>query len=241
MKKINPKIFIVLFSIILGVFISIQIKMKVEPYRPVTINSLQMSKGEIESIKKEIIELEKLERKKIEELKVFENISEGGNNIIDILIEDREKNKMYSGASELKGPGITISMYDNIEKREWWFNINDDVIHDVDILNVLNDLRIAGAEAISINEERVMSTSEIKCGGPIIRINDKSSGIPFVIKVIGDPKLLMASVSAPGTNGYILKNVYNKGFDAEMQDEVKIPGYNGVFNFLYAKPVGEGD
>lgn len=241
MKKVNPKIIIIIFSLILGVFISVQIKMGIEPYKPVTINSLQMTKGDIENIKKEIIELEKLEKQKQGELKVFEDIIKGDNNIIDVLIEDRKKNKMYSGASELKGPGITISMYDNKEKRDWWFNVNDDVIHDVDILNVLNDLRIAGAEAISINEERVTSTSEIKCGGPIIRINDKSSGTPFVIKAIGNPKLLMASVSAPGTNGYILKNVYYKGFDVEIEDEVKIPGYDGIFEFLYAKPVGEGD
>lgn len=241
MKKNNPKIIITLFSLILGIFISVQIKMKLETHRHVTINSLQLAKSEIEAIKKEIIELEKTEKQKKEELKVLENISKGDDNIIDILNQDMEKNKIYSGASELKGPGITIAMYDNQEKRDWWFDINNDVIHDVDIWNIVNDLRIAGAEAISINGERLMSTSEIKCGGPIIRINDRSSGTPFVIKAIGDTKLLMASVSAPGTNGDILKNVYNKGFEVEVHDELIIPAYKGILDFKYAKPLGEGD
>ncbi len=241
MKKNNPKIIITLFSIILGIFIILQVKMKLEIYKPITINSLQIAKMEVESIKKEIIELEKVEKQKQEELIVLENISKGDDNIIDILNQDLEKNKIYSGISELKGPGIVISMYDNQEKRDWWFDINKDVIHDVDILNILNDLKVAGAEAISINDERVIATSEIKCGGPIIRINGRSSGIPFLIKAIGDTKLLMASVSAPGTNGDILKNVYNKGFEVEVKDKIIIPSYKGMFDFKYAKPLGESD
>lgn len=241
MKKNHPKIIITVFSLILGLFIAIQINMKLETYRPVNIDSLQLAKSEIENIKKEMIELEALEKHKLEELNVLHNISKGDDNIIDILNSDLEKNKMYSGVSELKGPGIEIAMYDNQEVRDWWFDINEDVIHDVDILNILNDLRIAGAEAISINGERVMATSEIKCGGPIIRINERSSGTPFVIKAIGDTKLLMASVSASGTNGDILKNVYNKGFELEAKDEVVIPAYKGILDFKYAKPVGEGD
>lgn len=241
MKKNHPKIIITVFSLILGLFIAIQINMKLETYRPVNIDSLQLAKSEIENIKKEIIELERLEKHKLEELNVLHNISKGDDNIIDVLNLDLEKNKIYSGVSELKGPGIEIAMYDNQEVRDWWFDINEDVIHDVDILNILNDLRIAGAEAISINGERVMATSEIKCGGPIIRINERSSGTPFVIKAIGDTKLLMASVSASGTNGDILKNVYNKGFELEAKDEVVIPAYKGILDFKYAKPVGEGD
>ena len=241
MKKNHPKIIITVFSLILGLFIAIQVNMKLETYRPVNIDSLQLAKSEIENIKKEMIELEALEKHKAEELNVLHNISKGDDNIIDILNSDLEKNKMYSGVSELKGPGIEIAMYDNQEVRDWWFDINEDVIHDVDILNILNDLRIAGAEAISINGERVMATSEIKCGGPIIRINERSSGTPFVIKAIGDTKLLMASVSASGTNGDILKNVYNKGFELEAKDEVVIPAYKGILDFKYAKPVGEGD
>lgn len=241
MKKISPKIIISLFSVGLGIFIAMQINMDLETHRPVTIKSLQMTKNEIESIKKELLELEKIERQKQEELIVMESISKGDDNIIDVLNLDLEKNKTYSGATELEGPGIEISMYDNQEKRDWFFDINRDLIHDVDILNILNDLRIAGAEAISINGERVMSTSEIKCGGPIISINDKSSGTPFVIKAIGDSKLLTAAVTASGTNGDILKNVYNKGFDIEVKDRVIIPAYDGSLDFKYAKPVGEGD
>ena len=241
MKKNNPKFVIAFFSMILGIFIAIQMKIKVEVYAPVTINALEMTKNEIVNINTEITELNRIIESREEELQILDSIAQGDENIIDLFIEDIKQNKMNLGQISLQGPGISISMYDNPEERPFDFDLNDDIIHDIDILNIINDLKLAGAEAISINGERIISTSEIKCAGPTIRINDRTSATPFVIKAIGDPKQLTASIDAPGTNGYILKNVLNKGFDTTIEDLIIIPGYRGTLNFRYAKPSGEGD
>lgn len=240
MKRNNPKIILTLFSIIIGIFIAIQMKLKVENYVPVTLGSIQMMKNEIVTVNKEIKELEKMINNKEDELEILSNTTKG-DDIIDRLSEDIKINKMNSGQTSLKGQGIIISMYDNPEERIVGFDINDDIIHDIDILNIINDLRIAGAEAISVNGERVISTSEIKCGGPIIRINGRSSGVPFVIKAIGDSKLLSASVTAPGTYGDIIKSVYQVGFKTSVEDSITISAYLGRFDFKYAKPSGEED
>lgn len=240
-KKDNPKIILGIFSVIIGIFIATQIKLQLEIYAPVTIKSLQATKAEISTINNEISELNEMIKVKEEELALLENISKGDDNIIDILLQDINYNMTHSGLTDLTGPGVTILMYDNPEEAIVGFDINDDIIHDVDILNIINDLKVAGAEAISINGERVVSTSEIKCGGPTIRINGRSSGTPFVIKAIGDPSLLHAAVNAPGTNGDILRNVYQIGFEPTMEDSVQIPAYTKTFNFQYAKPLGKGD
>lgn len=241
MKNNNPKIILTLFSVIIGIFIATQMKLNVQSYAPVTISSIQTMKSEINSINEEIKSLEKVIKNKEEELETLINIAKGDDNIINILSEDINKNKINSGKSKVKGPGIIITMYDNPEERMPGFNVNDDIIHDLDILTIVNDLRIAGAEAISINGERVISTSEIKCGGPTIRVNGRSSAVPFVIKAIGDSKLLNASVTAPRSHGDILKTVYQVGFDTSVEDSIIIPAYSGRFDFKYAKPLGEGD
>ena len=241
MKNNNPKIILTLFSVIIGIFIATQMKLNVQSYAPVTISSIQTMKNEINSINEEIKSLEKVIKNKEEELETLINIAKGDDNIINILSEDINKNKINSGKSKVKGQGIIITMYDNPAERMPGFDINDDVIHDLDILTIVNDLKIAGAEAISINGERVISTSEIKCGGPTIRVNGRSSAVPFVIKAIGDSKLLNASVTAPGTYGDILKSVYQVGFDTSVEDSIIIPAYSGRFDFKYAKPLGEGD
>ena len=241
MKKNNPKSVLTLFSVIIGVFIATQMKMNVESYAPVTLTSIQTMKNEINTVNEEIRELENVIKIKEEELELLENIAKGDDNIINILSEDINKNRINSGKTNVKGQGIIITLYDNPEERMPGFDVNDDIIHDLDILIILNDLRLAGAEAISINGERVLSTSEIKCGGPTIRVNGRSSAVPFVIKVIGDSKLLNASVTAPGTYGDILKSVYKIGFDTSVEDSITIPAYSGRFDFKYAKPLGEGD
>lgn len=241
MKKNNPRIILTVFSILVGVLIATQMKLKVESIAPVTIKSIQDVKTEVNNINNEILELDEIIKQKEQELEILENISKGDQNIVDILHEDLEINVANSGRTSLEGPGIRITMYDNMDSEIVGFDINDDVIHDVDILNILNDLKIAGAEAISINDQRVVSTSEIKCGGPIIRINGRSIGTPFVIKAIGDPMILMASVNAPGTYGDTLRSVFSIGFEPEVQDKVVIPAYKGNFSYRYAKPVGEGE
>jgi uncharacterized protein YlxW (UPF0749 family) len=241
MKNNNPKIILTLFSIFIGILIATQMKLKVESIAPVTLKSIQDAKTEINSINNEILELDKLIKQKEDELEILENISMGDKNIVDILNEDIKLNMAASGRLALEGPGIRITMYDNMDSEIIGFDINDDVIHDVDILNILNDLKIAGAEAISINNQRIISTSEIKCAGPVIRINGRSIGTPFVIKAIGDPKVLMASVNAPGTYGDTLKSVYLIGFEPEMVDKVTIPAYKVDLSYTYARPVGEGD
>ena len=159
-------------------------------------------------------------KQKEEELQILENILVDDRNIEDILLEDLKYNMTISGRTTLEGPGIQIVMYDNMDTVIEGFDLNDYIIHDVDILNVINDLKIAGAEAISINDQRVISASEIKCGGPIIRINDRSIATPFVIKAIGDPKLLMASVNAPGTYGDTLRSVFAIGFEPDRKSVV---------------------
>lgn len=241
MKKSNPKIILALFSVIIGIFIATQMKLKVELYTPVTIKSIQNMKSELNNINNEIAEMELLIKQKEEELEILENISLGSENITDILKADLEINKTRAGLTSLEGPGIVITMYDNMDSQIVGFDVNDDIVHDVDILNILNDLKLSGAEAISVNDQRVVSSSEIKCRGPVMGINGKVIGIPFIIKAIGDPKLLMASVNAPGTYGDTLKNVYFIGFEPRIEDKVVIPAYNGNFRFNYAKPVGEDD
>ena len=208
MKKTNPTIIIALFSIIIGIFIATQMKLNVDSYAPATLKSIQNMKDEINAINNEIVEMEMLVNQKEKELEVLENISLGNENIIDILEADLKINKTRAGRTRLEGPGIVITMYDNMDDEIVGMSIDDDIIHDIDILNILNDLKLAGAECISVNDQRVVSTSEIKCRGPVMGINDKVIGIPFIIKAIGDPKLLMASVNAPGTYGDALKNVY---------------------------------
>ncbi|MCF6460009.1 DUF881 domain-containing protein [Clostridium sp. Cult3] len=237
----KPNITILIFSVLLGVFMAGQFKQNIPTIAPVTLKSIQVTKNDINTVNKEIEDLNKLIAEKEGQLKILESIASGDENIIDILNAELEKNKNIAGFQEVEGPGIVIIMQDNMAEGAFGEEYELDIIHDIDVLRIINDLRGAGAEAISVNGQRVLSISEIKCGGPIIRVNGKSLGTPFVIKAIGDPKLLMAAINAPNTYAYALKHIDQIFIESTTEDSIIIPAYIGRFNFKYAKPLREGD
>lgn len=240
--KINKTNLVVFgLSIILGIILAIQIKQKVPEMIPVTLKSIESTKNEINALNKEIEELKIMIRDKEEKIEMYESIVDGNENIADLLKEELNKIKVVAGYETVKGPGIIVKMTDNMDENAYGQAFDMDLIHDVDVLRIINDLRGAGAEAISINGQRVLAFSEIKCGGPIIRINGKSVGTPIYIKAVGDPQVLSAAINAPSTYGYALKNISQINIETNMEDEITIPAYNGMFNLRYAKPVREGD
>ncbi|QQY80542.1 uncharacterized protein YlxW (UPF0749 family) [Keratinibaculum paraultunense] len=237
----KPSIIILIFSIFLGMFMAGQFKQNTPTIAPVTLRSIQTTKDNIDTLNKEIEDLNALLKEKEEQLNVLESIASGDENIIDVLNDELEKYKNLAGFEEVEGPGVIITMQDNMAEGPFGENFNSDVIHDIDVLRIINDLRCAEAEAISVNGQRILSMSEIKCGGPIIRVNGKSLGTPFVIKAIGNPKLLSAAINAPNTYAYALKHIDQIYIELTTEDNIRIPAYNGKFNFKYAKPLKEGD
>ena len=240
-KNTKSNLIIFVIFVLFGVILGIQLKNKVPSLAPVTLNSIEMAKNEIDNINKEIEELKKMLKDMENKIQIYENSAKENRDIIDLLNEELNRNKLISGFVDVKGPGIIVKMADNMSEEAVGQEFNLDIIHDADVLRIINDLKEAGAEAISINGQRVLSVSEIKCGGPIIRINGKSVGTPIYIKAIGDPKLLNAAINAPNTYGYALKTIDQLVIETEISDEIVIPAYSGNIELKYAKPIEEGD
>ena len=176
-------------------------------------------------------ELEKLEKELEEERKkATQNNTELENSEIQI----NKANKMI-GLSEVKGPGVIVTLKDSTLNPANAFNISDLLVHDLDILSVINELKNAGAEAISINDQRIVSTTAISCEGNVININKVKVGAPFVIKAIGLPESLSA-LERPGGYLEILKK-YSIEANLEKSNEITIPKYSGKIEFTYGKNV----
>ena len=101
---------------------------------------------------------------------------------------------------------------------------------------MVNELRAAGAEAIAINDQRVTGTSEIRCVGPTVLVNETRLAAPFVIKAIGNPQTLESSLKL---RGGVLENFKFWGIKAELtkSDKVKVPPAVPRQSYEYAKVV----
>lgn len=150
-----------------------------------------------------------------------------------------EQYNMYLGNTEVKGTGITITVSDAEPS-----SINGDVylsiVHDADLLELVNALKNAGAEAISINGERITNATAITCIGNVIKINGEKIGAPYEIKAIGLTSKLYGSLTMPGGYVSLLKR---DGVQVDIEQYEKetiiIPKYDGVYKFEYASQVEE--
>lgn len=142
--------------------------------------------------------------------------------------------KMQAGLLPLEGQGVIVTMDDSTSKVRADENPNLYVIHDDDILRVINELRAAGAEAISINGQRLIATSEIRCAGPTLSVNNVRSAPPYEISAIGDKNSLEKSIRMRGGVEETLK-VWGIRLKVESSDEIYIPAYTGEFRQVYSR------
>ena len=97
-------------------------------------------------------------------------------------------------------------------------------------------MKNAGAEAISINDQRIVTTSAIECDGNVIKINGVKIGAPFEIKAIGFPETLI-NIDRFGGYTQILRETRKLKVSIEKSDKEKItiPKYTGIMKFEYAE------
>ncbi len=146
--------------------------------------------------------------------------------------------RVKAGLTALEGSGVIVRMDDSNISARIGENPNLYVIHDEDILRIINELRAAGAEAISINGQRLIATSEIRCAGPTLSVNNVRSAPPFEIIAIGDKNSLANSIKMRGGVEDALK-VWGIQIDVKSVENVYIPPYSGNFRHVFARVVEE--
>ena len=153
-----------------------------------------------------------------------------------LLKEQLDNAEILSGLKEVKGKGVVVKMNDSKFASATEGNDNLYILHDADILLVINELRDAGAEAISINGERLTALSEIRCVGSVISVNNVRIATPFIINAIGDSDTLESALLFRG--GIVSELAgYGFEFDIKKSENITVPAYKGAISFKHAAPV----
>lgn len=181
--------------------------------------------GEQEELKKQILDLQNRTDEKQNQLKKYQMAKK--------TIEEAESDKEKVGLTELKGQGIIIKM-DDSPKGE--VNI-DSISHAADLRDTVNFLWSIGAEAISINGERIVFSTSIDCIVNTILINSTKTSPPFEILALGNSKTLSEQLENPNNLKDIKKRTKNQGlvFDINTSQEITIAPYDGSLAVEYAK------
>lgn len=224
-KNIKQKL-LILSAFIVGIIIAIYTKTLDSSKVYITLKEREEIEKNIEVTNKE---LKKLNQYKIElkkELSQYENLIEYNPKSVNNLMKEKIKYlKEESGYTDINGQGIIIKIKDNENDINDGQNPNDLIVHDIDILRIINDLKISGAKALSINGDRVISTSKIKCSGATITVNETTYGQPFIIKAIGDINSLMNYINSPDSYTNLLKDGYGIYVNVEQKNDILINKY----------------
>ncbi|GAU78695.1 DUF881 domain-containing protein [Fusibacter sp. 3D3] len=221
-------------TILLGILSAMQFRAVNSGYKYMSIKEMYANSIELESQKAELVQLR--EKANSLKVKIDEFDTARTDNRIDyesVLQLEIENTQKAAGLTTVEGPGIVIIVTDGT--RELYENENPNVVivHDLDIRAMVDDLRNAGAEAISINGQRVIfNKSKIQCTGPTIKINDQVFAVPFVIKAIGDRKYLESAINAPGSYSESLRK-WGVFVEVNTSINVLIPAYDGTMANQY--------
>ncbi|WP_018132749.1 DUF881 domain-containing protein [Effusibacillus pohliae] len=132
--------------------------------------------------------------------------------------------RILAGTSPVKGPGIVLTIDDSKKEKS-----PNPITHDTDVMRIVNELFLTGAEAVSINGERVASASGILCVGPTVRVNDRLLTPPYKIEAIGDPATLIKGLTLRGGIMDVLQ-LKERGLQVQGPKEVamiQMKGYSG--------------
>lgn len=219
---------IALVCVILGIMLAVQFR-TTQDIR----SSLQYQRAE--DLTQRLMQVEK-ERSALEN-QVRDLRQMSGN---DAALKDLENIKLGAGVISLQGAGLIITVDDSKPAvPPGSKNPNLYLIKDEDILKILNELRAAGAEAIAINNQRLIASTEVRTAGPFLSVNNMNLAAPFEIKVIGDPATLENALKI---RGGVIETLQFWGIQIAVKQSpsVEIPAFKGTFRFQYARPVQDG-
>lgn len=149
--------------------------------------------------------------------------------------EQLKKNNILIGLTDVSGEGVIVTLKDNTSSTSdsTILDPSYSLVHYGDILGIINELKNAGAEAISINDQRVIYTTSITCEGNVINVNGEKVSSPFVIKAIGSSVYMNSALSRPGGTIEFLN--YAIQASVKTSNNITIKKYTGVINPKYIK------
>ena len=198
---------------------------------------------ELSDYRKKYLEIQEKYEETMNKISEYQTEKESDEKTAKLLQSELDELSTYLGMTDVQGEGITIVLTDNggQELNESGSDEKIVSISSLDLLRVVRDLFSAGAEAISINDQRIVGTSDIFLIGsastPFIQVNSQRITSPYVIKAIGKKSYLESAVSIKDS---MVQNLKEEGHGVDVQTSgynrpIVIKAYTGTISTKYMK------
>ena len=143
-----------------------------------------------------------------------------------------------AGRVPVAGPGLVVRLWDAPQTANLpdWVTNDDLVVHQQDLEAVINALWAGGAEAMTLQDERVIATSAFRCVGNVLRLHGRIYSPPYEVRAIGDPASLRAALAASSEVQTYLDYAdrLGLGWEVDAEEALELPAYAGEPELAHA-------
>lgn len=235
-SRVNWQLPVGIACILLGVLVAVQLKVQQKRVKePTEMGDLRVQLKNIESERNKMsTELQEARTRLVE----MERALSDGQNVTRTTKEEIERARLEAGLLPVKGQGVMVRLTDSTRRP----SPEDDpyfyLVHDVDLQALVNELWSSGAEAVSINDQRMVARTSIRCVGPTILVNAVRLAPPYEVKAIGNANDLYTALNMPGGFRQSMDMQCTMGVEVKVtkSEDLLIPAFNGSLVFRYAQP-----
>ena len=147
--------------------------------------------------------------------------------------------RLAAGLVALQGPGVVVSLRDSTRPVPPGVAPGDLLVSSADLRQVIDLLWLSGAEAVSVNGERIAVTTPLTDIGSSVLVNSSYLQPPYQISAIGPPDLYTRLATSAAFVAYLQDRAQAVGLDVALlqSDTVQVPAYSGTVNLVHARPV----
>lgn len=185
-------------------------------------------RSELAEWKEKYGEIEAKLRETNNKINEYKNQMTTDENASELLKQELKESQKFLGYTDVKGQGIVITLKEEEDRQKKYEQRGE-------LISLVNELKLADAEAISINDERIVSNTDIALiNDKIMLVNGRRISGPYVIKAIGDKKYLESAITIKGG---ILDEIKatEKSVEYTVEDEIKINKFQGTMKLEYLK------
>ncbi|MCE1245307.1 MAG: DUF881 domain-containing protein [Firmicutes bacterium] len=225
--------------VILGILVTMLFKTYRKEGSPLMVSQKEELAKMVKYLEGEKAKLQADLAKARQTINEFEDTSTKGKDEFDTLRKQLLEARQESGLTNVRGPGLMIVLNDSKIKPKPDDDPNYYIVHDVDLITLVNELWASGAEAISINEQRVVMTTAIRCVGPTITVNTERLSPPYVVRVIGPAENLETGLKYTGGFMDNMAPNIDRGVQIKIakSSDLSIKAYNGSLVNRFARSV----
>jgi uncharacterized protein YlxW (UPF0749 family) len=143
-----------------------------------------------------------------------------------------------TGLTPVRGPGLQVELTDSPMRTSPSGDLNDLVIHEQDLQAVINALWAGGAEAMTVQGQRVLATTAIRCVGNTLLLHGRVYSPPYIIEAIGEPEALETALARDVMVERFRRSVkdFQLGFSVVASEQLELPGSEGLSALQVARP-----